>query len=317
MKTVSELTDFYYKTLYPSLKKLDEDRKKLKSRIIKIGVIYTIIFIIIAYLISSLSVELNGFIIFVYFVVGAIIYKLLIKDYTADFKQNIIKPLIYAIESTLRYESTSHVSSHLFNRSDLFSHPDRITGNDFVKGKLEDINIEFSDIHAEKRHKDSKGRESWSTIFQGLFIVAEFNKNFDGKTIILPDTAQSTFGNLIGGWLQSKNITRDELIKMDDVEFEKEFVVYGSDQIEARYILSPALMKKILTLQERSKHPIYISFIRNHIHIAIYYNKDLFEPSIFRSLLEYKVAMEYVNTLHLSLGIVKELKLNQKLWSKK
>ena len=51
--------------------------------------------------------------------------------------------------------------------------------------------------------------------------------------------------------------------------------------------------------------------------MAIEYNKDLFEPSIFRSLLNYKIAMEYVSTLHLAIGIVEELKLNQKLWSKR
>jgi len=103
---------------------------------------------------------------------------------------------------------------------------------------------------------------------------------------------------------------------MDDVEFEKEFVVYSGDQIEARYILSPTLMKKLHTLKKRSKHPVYFSFTGESINIAIYYDKDLFEPAVFKSLLEYKVAMEYVDTLHMAIGIVQELKLNQKLWSK-
>ncbi len=50
--------------------------------------------------------------------------------------------------------------------------------------------------------------------------------------------------------------------------------------------------------------------------MAIEYNDDMFEPSLFRSLLNYKIAMEYVATLHLATGVVEELKLNQKLWSK-
>jgi len=57
--------------------------------------------------------------------------------------------------------------------------------------------------------------------------------------------------------------------------------------------------------------------VGTHIYMAISYDKDLFEPSVFRSLLEYKVAMEYVKTLHLAIGVVEELKLNQKLWSKR
>ncbi len=76
-------------------------------------------------------------------------------------------------------------------------------------------------------------------------------------------------------------------------------------------------MERLLIFSKKSEHPLYISFIGNSIHMAIEYNKDLFEPSIFRSLLEYKIAMEYVKTLHLAIGIIEELKLNQKLWSNK
>jgi len=318
MKSVSELTDFYYKVLFPTLEKLEDDRKSLRKKIIIIGIIYTAIFIPILFILLDgyINLDLLAFLAFGYFAGGTFIYKIMIKDYTQEFKQNIISPLIKAIDNGLHYASISHVSQHLFDRSDLFRAPDRMNGNDLVRGEIENIKIQFSDIHAEKKHKDSKGRTSWSTIFKGLFIVSEFNKNFAGQTVVLPDSAQSTFGNLIGNWLQSKNMSRDELVKMDDPEFEKEFVVYSTDQVEARYILSHSLMKKLLTFKHKSAHPLHISFIGSHIHMAVEYNKDLFEPSVFSSLLDYKVAMEYVKTLHLAIGIVQELKLNQKLWSK-
>lgn len=312
MKSISQLTDFYYKNLFPSLGKLEADRKALRTRIIIIGLIYTLI----ALAITRIFANNLDIILFAYIALGAFLYKFLVKDYTKEFKHNIIRPLVHAIDNKLHYASESHIPEHLFNRSDLFSNPDRFNGNDLVRGEIEDIKIQFSDVHAEKRHRDSKGRTSWSTIFQGLFIVADFNKNFHGQTVVLPDTAQSTFGDLIGNWLQSKNMARNELIKMDDPAFEKEFVVYSNDQVEARYILSHSLMKKLLEFKHKSKHPIHISFARNHLHIAVDYDKDLFEPAVFSSLLNYKVAMEYVQTLHLSIGIVQELKLNEKLWSK-
>lgn len=313
MKSISNLTDFYYKNLYPSLEKLETNRKNLKKKIITIAIILTLFCLIVAYK----FVNYLDFIVIAYVALGAILYKFLVHDYTHEFKMSIIKPLVHAIDDSLLYSSKTHVSDYLFNRSDLFSKPDRMNGNDYVKGKIDNINIQFSDIHAEKREKNSKGRSHWSTIFKGLFIVAEFNKNFQGKTVILPDSAQSTFGSIIGNWLQSKNMARDELVKMDNPEFEKEFVVYSTNQVEARYILSHSFMKKLLLFKNRSKHPIHVSFIGEHIHMAIEYNRDLFEPSIFKSLLDYNVAMEYVRTLHLAIGIVQELKLNQKLWSKR
>lgn len=319
MKSISELTDFYYKTLYPTLNELEQKRKHLLYRIFVVGTIFSLVLMFLYIVLSSLLFESHDFIvfaIFIYFAAGTLIYAFLIKDYTLEFKQNIMKPLIEAISKELSYNCEQHIQGYLFNRSDLFSKPDRISGNDYVHGRVKGTKIEFSDIHAEVKHKDSKNKESWSTIFRGLFIVAEFNKNFITKTLILPDTAQTAFGTLIGGWLQSNNFARDELVKMDDNEFEREFVVYSKDQIEARYILSHSLMKKLLELRKKSKHPIYVSFVGNHIHIAINYKKDLFEPSIFHSLLDYKIAMEYVGTLHLALGIVDELKLNEKIWSK-
>lgn len=313
MKSVSELTDFYYKNLFPTLEKLESDRKNLRHRIIFIAITCTAIFAAIAYTLGNFY----EFILFAYIALGGILYKFLVHDYTHEFKMSVIKPLVHAIDNSLLYSSTTHISEYLFEHSKLFSEPDKMSGNDYVKGQIDGINIQFSDIHAQSKNQNRNGRDSWNTIFQGLFIVADFNKHFNGETVVLPDTAQSTFGDVIGHWLQANNASRDELVKMDNPEFEKEFVVYSTNQIEARYILSHSLMKKLLDFKHKSKYPVYISFIDTNIYMAISYNKDLFEPSIFHSLLDYKVAMEYVKTLHLAIGLVEELKLNQKLWSKK
>ncbi|MCD4667698.1 MAG: Galanin, partial [Sulfurimonas sp.] len=124
MKTTSELTDFYYKTLYPVLNKLEKDRKQLKHRILVIGSGYTLLFLLI--IISMKDIILNDmnmliFIGFAYVGLGAIIYKMLIKDYTAEFKDKVIEPLINELDSNLRYSSTNYVSSNLFRNSKLFT----------------------------------------------------------------------------------------------------------------------------------------------------------------------------------------------------
>ncbi len=320
MKTVEQLTSFYNQQLQPILEEFEEKRKKLRNQILFIGaIVFWNTVVIYGFFLYPIDEDFGilKFILAGLFIIIPIGYKWMQRDYRSEFKEQVIKPLINELEPTLQYSVNSHVSQTLFIRSELFSYPDRFSGNDFVVGLLDKTQIQFSDIHAQKKHKDSKGRTSYSTIFQGLFIVAEFNKNFDGKTVVLPDLAQSTFGNLIGSWLQSKNIGRDELIKMDNPEFEKEFVVYGSDQIEARYILTHDMMESLLEFQTKSTHDIYISFIDNHIHMAVNYNKDLFEPTVFRSILNEKVTKEYIEVLHLAVGIVEQLNLNTRIWSKR
>lgn len=320
MKSVSELTDFYYKELYPSLNELETARKQIVSHLKWYGSMGVVVFIIVTLWMGKNFGLFHPLMIGVaigFIAIASIAYRSMTGGYAKDFKAKIITPLIGAIDPHLLYNPEFVISQHLFERSDLFKHAiDRYSGNDYVKGLVEGVPLEFSDVHAEYQTRDSKGRIQWHTLFRGLFLVAEFNKHFKSKTLILPDLAEKTFGNLIGGWLQSMNISRDKVIQLDDPLFEKHFVVYGSDPIEARYILTHSMMKRILDFQRRVSHPLFVSFVHNHIHVGIGTEKDLFEPAVFTSLLDYKQAMEYVNTLQNTIGLVEELKLNEKLWSK-
>ena len=319
MKTISELTDFYYDALYNDLQELDKERERIARRLIVVFVFLAVLTVAGMALIYNKSGGFNDGILFTGFAaaaVGGIVMKFMTRDYTANFKLKIIKPLIHAIEDDLAYTPKGMISQTLFQRSKIFRHRiDRYNGNDLVTGEIDTIPLRFSDLHAEYKTKDSKGRTSWHTIFHGLFIVAEFNKHFKGKTIVLPDQAEKLFGTLVGRWLQSKNIRRESLVKMDDPAFEKVFVVYGSDQIEARYILTHSLMKRLLEFKKRSGEDVFISFVGSHIHIAVS-GGDRFEPAVFKSLLSYKQAMAYIATLKLAIGIVEDLKLNERLWSK-
>lgn len=320
MKSISELTDFYYQELYPSLNELETARKQIVSNLKWYGSMGIVVFIIVALWMEKkfgLFHPLMMGVVIGFIAIASIAYRFMISGYAKDFKAKIITPLIHAIDPHLLYNPEFVISQHLFERSDLFKHAiDRYSGNDYVKGLVEGVPLEFSDVHAEYQTRDSKGRTQWHTLFRGLFLVAEFNKHFKAKTVVLPDQAEKTFGSLIGGWLQSINFTREGLVRLDDPEFEKHFVVYGSDPIEARYILTHSMMKRILDFQRRVSHPLFVSFVHNHIHVGIGTGKDLFEPAVFTSLLDYKQAMEYVNTLQNTIGLVEELKLNEKLWSK-
>lgn len=320
MKSLSELTDFYYKELYPSLNELEKTRMQIISQLKWYGGMGAVVFTLTAIWMGKNFGLFHPLMIAVaigFIALASITYRFMTQGYAKDFKSKIITPLIGAVDSNLLYNPDFMISQHLFERSQLFNHKvDRYNGNDYVKGSIDGVPLEFSDVHAEYQTKDSKGRTQWHTLFRGLFLVAEFNKYFKSKTVILPDQAEKNFGTLIGGWLQSINFSRDDLIRLDDPEFEKVFVVYGNDPIEARYILSHSMMKRILEFQKKITHPLFVSFVHNHIHIGIGTKKDLFEPAVFTSLLDFKQAMEYINTLRYTIGLVEELKLNEKLWSK-
>jgi len=67
---------------------------------------------------------------------------------------------------------------------------------------------------------------------------------------------------------------RGELIKLEDPEFEKEFCVYGINQIESRYIFSTSLMHRILEFKRKWNTKIYLSFVDSKLYIAIGIKKE-------------------------------------------
>ena len=148
-----------------------------------------------------------------------------------------------------------------------------------------------------------------------IVFVADFNKHFKTHTLVLPDTAEKLFGK-IGQNLQSMSFTRGELIKLEDPEFEKEFCVYGDDQIEARYILSPALMQRIVEFKRKWNTKVYLSFKDSKVYIAIKLNKNLFVTRLFKSIVDYAFIEENVRFLVLLIGIVEDLNLNTRIWTK-
>ena len=145
--------------------------------------------------------------------------------------------------------------------------------------------------------------------------MGDFNKHFKGRTVVLPDTAEKLFGGL-GKLFQSWNIGRGELVKLEDPEFEKEFAVYGNDQVEARYILSTSLMKRIVDFKRKTGKKIFLSFVGSRVFVAVSFRKDLFEPKVFSTVLAFEPIQEYFEDLQLAIGIVDDLNLNLRIWTK-
>ncbi|MFC1808660.1 DUF3137 domain-containing protein [Candidatus Omnitrophota bacterium] len=324
MRTIQELKNFYDTVLISDITALEGERKKVARKvIISWSVLAALVIVVVGIVLSSGTANDPGIIlvpVVIAVVIGAGLHWLFTRDYTSEFKFLIIQKIVNFLDEGLNYSATECIQEGLYMLSQLFPHRvDRYRGDDLVVGKLGATEMKFSELHSEYKTTttDSKGhtRTHWHTIFKGLFFVGDFNKDFKGRTLVLPDTAEKLFGNL-GSLFQSWNKTRGELIKLEDPEFEKMFAVYGNDQIEARYILSTSLMKRIVDFKKKSRRNIYLSFIASKVFVAVSYHKNLFEPKIFTTLLDFKPIQEYFEDLQLAIGIVEDLNLNTRIWTK-
>jgi hypothetical protein len=309
MKDLQSFKQFFKDNLIDDLKILEEERKHVARKIILLSCIY----IVIAIILVALFIQIIQLAFVVLIIAITMTYYSISSSYISGFKNLIIKEIINFIDPKLSYSPTSCISHHDFANSELFrSNINGYKGDDRVSGKIGKTEIIFSELNA--THTTGSGKnKSTKTIFKGLFFVADFHKNFKTNTFILPDFAEKFFG-FLGEGLQSLNKTKGELVKLEDPEFEKNFVVYSNDQIEARYILSPALMARIMDFKKKTKRKIHMSFINNKVYVAIHYKKNLFEPKLFKTLINFKPIQSYFEDLKLATEIVNDLNLNTRIW---
>ena len=321
MAKLSSLMDYYYASMYPELKVLEDKRLAIVASLKKSGFILVCLVLGISFVLVHNAVftplQALGF----SGAVGGMVFMFLFRHhksgYESLFKDSVIEKIVHFIDPALVYRKEGSIHENDYMHSGLFPKSyDRYQGSDLVEGMVEGVSIRFSDLHVEEKRQTKNNKEEWHTLFQGLFFIADFHKEFGSKTYVLPDIAERSLG-VVGSWFQELNRTHGALIKLDHVQFEKLFVVYGDDRVEAHYILSHAFMERIVAFYEKHRKNLYLGFVDGKMYLALSYTKALFEPTLTRSLLTFAHIKEYFELLEMIFSIVEEFKLNQKLWSKR
>ncbi len=322
MKNIQEFEQFYNISLKTDLANLDLRRKRIVKRFL-ILTFFIFIPIVAASVLLQIYMNISNIAFIgpaVAIVIALLVFTFWVRDklFYNDFKSQVINRIVYFISPELQYNSNGSVNVSEFVTSRLFlTNVDRYKGDDLVFGKIDKTAFRFSEIKAEYKttNVSSKGntRNTWHTLFKGLFFIADFNKDFRGSTVVLPNSLGKRFNFL----KKLMGITRREkLIELEDVNFTKHFNVYGDDQIQSRYILSISLINRILEYKKKTDKHIYLSFVDSKMYLGIPYAKDLFEPSYLRSLTNFDLVKTYYEDMILVVCIVEDLNLNLRIWTK-
>jgi hypothetical protein len=201
--------------------------------------------------------------------------------YREAFKRDFLAGLITKIEPEVSYSPDSGIAEGLFVGSGLFgSRPDRYQSEDLIHGKIGATSVQLSEVHAEEKdtRTDSKGQRKthWTTLFRGIFFIADFHKDFRSPVSVMPDVAERHFG-----WLGKKlQKLGGNLQRMENPKFEKMFVVRGEDAVEARYILTPSMQDRLVDLRGRLGKDLRVGFRQSHVWIAIPNASNWFEADL-------------------------------------
>jgi hypothetical protein len=144
------------------------------------------------------------------------------------------------------------------------------------------------------------------TIFNGLFILLSMNKRFLGKTIVKRDRGLMNWAD--------KPSEELEKVNLEDPRFEKDFEVYASNQIEARYLLTPSFMERLRGLSDLfGKTDIQASFYNQNLLLMIPLTKRYFDTgSIFQPATFTEEIQSILEEMNLIFKIIEELKLHEK-----
>lgn len=314
MAAEKSFEEFYQAELAPELLPFEHLRKKAaRSGIIGSGLSALVI---ISFLIARANEATAFFIVALILLVPAIIFMVVYynrkKDYVSGFKENIVHSIIKYIDPNLRYNPHGCINEHDYEKSGLFlKTPDKYRGDDYVEGWRGKTVFCFSELHTE--YKVSTGKStSWHTIFKGLFFIGDFNKHFQGRTYVYSESNPQLgfFTKMFSSFASDL-----EKVKLESSEFENKFVVYSSDQVEARYILTPSFMERLAKLQDLMGEETSYSFVDTNIYVAVPIRDALFEPKVFSSN-SYATLGDYYNTVHIIFDIIDELNLNLRIWTK-
>lgn len=303
--------DSLYEKLTPALTQLENKRLELKKKGTNAGLVAGGICILIGIIITVWTGG-NSFGFYISLIIGIIILVGCIhgqsKELSQYYKRDIIATIINSLCENSSFIPENGISEQQFMSSGLFNtSPDRYSSEDMITGQVGKTSFACSEIVAEERRvsTDSKGHrtERWVDIFKGFFFIADFQKDFQGQTVVYRNS-----------WIKLN--FRNQRVKLENPEFEKKFDVYSTDQVEARYLLTPGMMEKLLELDRKFPGKITLSFYNSNVIIAIPDSTDHFKASIWSSQLRNNSLKQEYDTLSALIGIVDDLNLNLRIWTK-
>jgi hypothetical protein len=237
------------------------------------------------------------------------------SDAVADrVKLSLLPILAREIDPSLGYQDTQGIPQAEFDGTGLYPPADSYIYRDLFQGRVGQTEIRFSTAQAWKHHettvteRDAQGRTHTRTevriedLFEGLFFSADFNKHFAGRTRLWSNGTPFPDGN------------EDAPVELESPEFAACFQVRATDQVEARYLLTPAMMERLLQVRAQLGK-IDVAFVGGRIAITAPGPFRLFYPDLERPM-DTAMVERYRLLLRSVTDTVEALDLNTRIWTK-
>ncbi len=253
---------FYEKELLPALRKKEFDRLNALKKVnrfgpLAVGAIALGTFLLYSRVGHPMFLAMGAFFAFSAYM-GIRHYFL--KDIKSRTKNHLVAGICRYVGWQFSEKVTEPPELDLLIENGLLPRSyDRVSFEDKMWGNAHGAAFEALECHMEREDK-SDDKTKWVTVFRGSLMALEFPREFMGRTVVLRDK----------GWFNRKKKSGMKRVGLVDPKFEKIFEAYGTDQVEARYLLTPDFMQRLVDLEESvDGKKIRFAFLNNLLLIAV------------------------------------------------
>lgn len=307
MVSRQELDKFLAKLISDEEKNLLNKNVLIKTTIAVISLVVAMIFVFIVvisqtintiFIILAIMFAFTSLVLMLSRKTGA--YKKLEDKYKTQVLDYILRDVHY------EYEKNARIPMNVFVESGLAREFDDYSGEDLLilnipddDGSATKSNLVISDVKATKQEYN-ENTEEWETKtkYQGVLGYIRFPFEFKCRlTINRNDYA----------FLQNM-----DKVSLESIEFNKKFSIRTTDQIEARYILTPDMMQKLMAVQAKEKN-FQMVLDGNTMFISIP-GKNMFAITTRSKKIDGTIFYNLYEDIALFLDIIEEIKNNDKIF---
>ena len=309
-----EFADFFQSKIAPEVQFYEKYRIKAlkKTKLIKrIGFVLVVLFFVLFIFLAIKNIIITPHYIFFTIFIVFYVAKIPIYAYRKKIKEIFYQKIfnLLGLKYTNRYDIKRDIKkqiSQVCYKTGIYDRYDNIAIDDVILGDYNGLPFSISDVKISYETGSSKNKHT-VVVLNGLFMAIKIKKPYRGETIVKTDD-----------YMQPRKIKSKEKVKLEDIEFEKFFEVYGSDQVESRYILTPAFMSRLVDYRKQKNCDIEIVFsektgLDKNLFFFVHTGKDHFELPIDVSLLNQDLLYSLIKEITDILDIVDALKLDQNI----
>ena len=284
----------YQRELEPALRAMEAERRQAWRQAFRAFFTWGIGFSAIGAAVGGFVMQcpFEGYLIW-FLVICAVNMGIVYQTHFDKFKSQVKKILMATICGFLGLEYSDKPSGRV--RIKTFVDIDLIRPYSYSESTIEDEitgtynGVDFAMVEAKLKERIvRKGNKRTALVFKGTLATYTFPKKFHGITRVHRRYVNMDF---LGD--------SDDRVLLEDPEFEAMFDVYSTDQIEARYILTPGFMDKIKDMEREVSGAVQLAFHDDRLYIALESETDQFEAgSMFSNLADPERASRIAREIH-------------------